>query len=111
MKQKITERLEHALMAFLLSAGLVMPLCGAMEETLVSPWVIGVISAVILLFELVSLHRISAWAAFILLAGGALLWILTGNGARILSDYGIAAGLRIRGLRTAIPLISRSFSG
>ncbi len=36
MAEKLKERLRHALPAFLLSAGLAVPLCGALDRTLIS---------------------------------------------------------------------------
>ena len=60
MADKLKERLRHMLLAILLSAGLVMPLCGALDKSLLSLQLLYVTGGVILLFELVSLHRISA---------------------------------------------------
>ena len=104
MADKLKERLRHALLSILLSVGLVMPLCGALDESLLSLQLLYFIAGVILVFELASLHRISAWSAVILAAGGVGLWIFTGNGARILSDAGIAISLRMQGIMTAVPL-------
>ena len=104
MADKLKERLQHTLLSILLSVGLVMPLCGALDESLLSLHLLYFIAGVILVFELASLHRISAWSAVVLAAGGAGLWIFTGNGARILSDAGIAVSLRMQGIMTAVPL-------
>ena len=104
MADRLRQRLRHAVLAALLSVGLVMPLCGALDESLMSPRVLYVIAGVILLFEAAALHRISAWIACFLALGGATVWILGGNGARLLSDAGIAVSLRLKGIRTAIPL-------
>ena len=42
--EKLKERLRHALLAFLLSVGLSMPLCGALDETLISPRILVMIA-------------------------------------------------------------------
>ncbi len=110
MAEKMKERVRHAVLAFLLSAGLVIPLCGAMDRTLISFRLAVFIAGVILLFELVSLHRVAAWTAVVLSAAGAAVWIFTGNGAQVLSDAGIAVGLRLKGIRTAIPLAAYPLS-
>ena len=110
MAEKLKVRLQHALMTFLLSAGLSIPLCGALDNTLISFRLLYIIAGIILLFELASLHRITAWSAIFAAAAGAAVWIFAGNGARILSDAGIAITLRTRGIRTAIPLAAQQVS-
>ena len=110
MAEKLKERLRHALPAFLLSAGLAVPLCGALDRTLISLRILYIIAGVILAFELASLHRVSAWGAFLAAAAGAALWIFTGNGARILSDAGISITLRMKGIMTAVPLAAQQVS-
>ena len=42
MAEKLKERAGHALLAMLLSVGLVMPLCGALDESLLSLRLIAV---------------------------------------------------------------------
>ena len=106
MADKLKERLQHTLLSILLSIGLVMPLCGALDESLLSLHLLYFIAGVILVFELASLHRITAWSAVVLAAGGAGLWIFTGNGARILSDAGIAVSPQIRTGDREIPFRS-----
>ena len=110
MADRIKERLRHALMALLLSVGLVMPLCGAMDGSLLSPRLLAVIAGVILAFELAALHRISAWTAAGIAAAGAALWIFAWNGFETISDAGLAISLRLRGIRTAIPLAADAVS-
>ncbi len=110
MAEKLKERIRHTVLAFLLSAGLVMPLCGALDETLISPRLLLLIAGIILLFELASLHPATAWSAVILTAAGAAIWILAGEGARVFSNAGIAVTLRLKGIRTAIPLAARPVS-
>ena len=110
MAEKLKERLRHALPAFLLSAGLAVPLCGTLDRSLISLRILYTIAGVILAFELVSLHRATAWGAFLAAAAGAALWIFTGNGAQTLSDAGIAITLRVKGIRTAVPLAAEQVS-
>ena len=108
--EKLKERLRHALLAFLLSVGLSMPLCGALDETLISPRILVMIAGIILLFEIAAIHKVSAFTAILIAAGGCAAWIFGGNGARILSDVGLAIGLRLKGIRTAIPLAAEAIS-
>lgn len=110
MAERIRERLRHALIAFLLSVGLSMPLCGALDETLISPRILVCIAGVILLFEIAAVHKVSAFAGFLIAAGSCAAWVFGGNGARILSDVGLAIGLRLKGIRTAIPLAAEAVS-
>lgn len=110
MTGSIKERLEHALLAILLSAGLAVPLCGALDASLISPRILWIAAGIILVFELVSLHRAASWTAAVLAVCGTAVWILSGDGARILSDTGIAVGLRLRGIRTAVPLAAEPIS-
>ncbi len=111
MADKLKERLRHTLLAILLSVGLVMPLSGALDASLLSICLLYVIAGVILLFELAALHRVSAFIAVVLAAAGAALWLFTGNGARMLSDAGTAISLRMQGIMTAVPLAARAVSG
>ena len=102
--EKLKERLRHALLAFMLSVGLAMPLCGALDETLISSRIPVIIAGIILLFELAALNKATAFTGFLIAAGGCAAWIFGGDGARILSDAGLAIGLRLKGIRMAVPL-------
>ena len=110
MAEKARERLRHTVLALLLSAGLAIPLAGALDESLISLRMLYVIGGTVLAFELVSFHRISAWSAAVLAAAGAAAWVFTGDGARMLSDAGIAVSLRIKGIGTAVPLAAQPLS-
>ena len=107
MIQRVKDRLQSAVLALLLSVGLVMPLCGALDESLISPRVLYLIAAVIIVFETASLHKYSAIAVsgIAVIAGAG--WILGGNGARMISDAGLAISLRMKGIMTAVPLASQ----
>ncbi len=110
MADKLKDRAKHALLALLLSAGLVMPLCGILDASLLSLRLIFICTGVIAAFETVSMHRISAWAAAALTAAGALIWILVMGGMSVLSDAGLAVGLRIQGIMSAVPLAAKPIS-
>ena len=110
MAEKAHERLQHAVLALLLSAGLAIPLAGALDESLISLRMLYIIGGTVLAFELVSFHRISVWSAAVLAAAGIAAWVFAGDGARMLSDAGIAVGLRIKGIRTAVPLAAQPLS-
>jgi len=107
---KVKERIRHALLALMLSVGLSMALAGSLDETLVSPRMLIVIIGIILAFELASMHRMTAWAGLCIAAAGIAGWVFAGNGAQVLSDAGIAVSLRLKGIRTAVPLAAESIS-
>lgn len=110
MAEGIKGRVTHALLALLLAVGLSMTLAGSLDESLISPFMLYIIIGIVVVFELASLHRISAWACASAAAAGIALWIFAGNGAQVLSDAGIAVSLRLKGIRTAVPLASGSLS-
>ena len=106
MKQKAAERAVHAVIAFMLSAGIVIPILGVMDHSFTSPRVLLLCLIIIAAFEVVSLHRVAAFSA----AGGAAaalaVWLFSSGGARIVSDYLLAVTLRIRGIENALPLMA-----
>ena len=104
------ERARHLVLALLLSIGLAMPLAGSLDEALCSPLILYIAGAVVLAFELVSLHRIAAWCAALAAAAGIALWVFSMNGAQMISDAGIAISLRMQGIRTAVPLAAQAIS-
>ena len=110
MADKLKERLRHMLLAILLSVGLVMPLCGALDKSLLSTQLLYLIGSMTLLFELASLHRIAAWVSAAAAAAAVVIWVFTGNGARMLSDAGFAVSLRMQGVMTAVPLAAQEVS-
>ena len=108
MGSKIHDRLQHAAAALLLSAGVLIPVLGIMDSSFSLPQVLIFSIPVIVLFELLSLHKIPACAG----AGAALIaavvWAVSPGGSRILSDLTVAVALRIRGIDTALPLVKDS---
>ena len=110
MASLMKDRARHLVLALLLSIGLTMPLAGSLDEVLCSPRTLAVIGAVCLVFELASLHRAAAWGAVLAAAAGTAIWIFSMNGARTLSDTGIAISLRMQGILTAVPLAAGEIS-
>ena len=104
MGMKIRVRAVHALIAFLLSAGTVMPLLGVMDPSLSDTRMLILSATVILVLEAACLHRISVIAVAGAGLAGLLIW-LTGSGSRIVSDYMMAMTLRMQGIQSALPLI------
>ena len=104
MADEIRERLRHALLALLLSAGLAVPLCGVLDSCLLSPRLFMIIAGTVLLFEVLSLHRAAAWTGTAAAVAAAAIWIFGGDGARTLSDVFLAVSLRLRGITAAVPL-------
>lgn len=105
MGRKIRERAVHALIAILLSAGLIMPLLGIMDPSFSDPGMLILSAAIIIVLEAACLHRVSAFAAAGAGLAGLLIW-LAGSGSRVISDYMTAMALRIQGIREALPLIA-----
>ena len=106
MKKKIMDRLIHALIALLLSAGITMAALGILDESFIQPRVLLWITAIVLAFEAASLSRISSVIAASGLAAGALFWLFASSGARTVSDVLLAMSHRIQGNETALPLIT-----
>ena len=105
MGMKIRARAVHALIAFLLSAGLIMPLLGVMDPSLFDSEMLILSAAVIIVLEAACLHRVSLIAVAGAGLAGLLAW-LTGSGSRIMSDYVMAMTLRMQGIQPALPLIA-----
>ena len=105
MGRKIRDRAVHALIAFLLSAGLIMPLLGVMSSSFSDPGMLILSAVIIIVLEAACLHRISAIAVSGAGLAALLIW-LTGSGSRIMSDYLTAMTLRFQGIQEALPLIA-----
>ena len=104
MSEKIRARLVHALLSFMLTAGLLMPLLGILEPSFLSPALLAWSALIILLFEAAAFNRI---AAFVSAGAGAvflLIWLFAMNGLLAVSDVTLALVLRFTGIRTALPL-------
>ena len=105
MKKKIGERAVHALISMMLSIGLVIPVLSILDRSLPSLQILLLSASVIIIFELISLHRVAVFSACGALFAGILFWVFGAGGNRIMSDFMIALTLRVRGIETAIPLI------
>ncbi len=105
MRSRFADRAMHALMAFLLAAGTLMPLLGVLFPGFSSLSPLLWAAALILLLEAASFHRISAIAAAILLGLSALLFCLSPGGFTRVQDVLIAVSLRLRGQSYALPLV------
>ncbi len=106
MSDSVRTRLIHALLSLLLAAGLLLPLMGILEPSFLSPSLLLWCAGIILLFELVSLHRV---AAIISACAGAvilLIWLFAAGGLITVSDVALAVALRFSGIRTALPLVA-----
>lgn len=106
MSESSRFRLTHAFLSMLLAAGLLLPLMGILEPSFLSPSLLIWCAGIIVLFELVSLSRVSAIvsasAGVILL----LIWLLAMDGLLTVSDVALAVALRFSGIRTALPLVA-----
>ena len=106
MSETIRSRLVHALLSMMLAVGLLFPLLGILDPSLVSPLILLPVAVVILLFELASINRTTILAA----SGAAvvllLLWLFAMGGMLTVSDVVMAVILRFNGILSAIPLVS-----
>lgn len=93
-------------MSMLLATGVVMPVLGAMDPSFPDYRLLMIVAAVIVIYEVLSFHRISALAGLAAAVIGATVWAFTPAGTRILSDLTIAVTLRIRGVDTALPMVA-----
>ena len=106
MAENIKSRLVHAFLSFCLSAGLLMPLLGILDASLMSLSLLLWVAGLILVLELLSLNRVVAYvsAGVIPLAVGIFLYA-TGR-LTVFADVILATGLRFRGIETALPLVA-----
>ena len=108
MSEAVKARLTHALLSLLLAAGLLLPLLGVMDPSFLSPAVLLWSAGIILLFELASLNRATAFTAAGLAVAALLLWLFALDGLLTVSDVVLAVALRISGIRSALPLVASS---
>ena len=110
MSESVRMRLIHALLSSLMAFGLLIPLLGILDSSLITPVLIFPVVGIILVFELISASRTAVFVtigvSFILV----LIWILAMGGLLIVSDVALAVVLRFNGIRTAIPLVASSVS-
>ena len=106
MKDTLRARLVHALLSFLLSAGLTLPLLGILEPAFLNPSVLLPILITVFLFELAAIRRVTAVVAAVIGCAGLLFWLTAMNGMTVVSDVFRAVSLRITGVRSALPLIA-----
>ena len=106
MNETIRTRLTHALLSFLLSAGLVCPVLGILESSFLSAAVIIPILGTVVLFELVSLKRVTAIVTAAAGFAGILFWLVAAGGMITVSDIMRAVSLRVAGVSSALPLVA-----
>ena len=108
LTESVRSRLIHALLAFLLSIGLLMPLLGILHSSLPSPSLLIGIMLIVLFFEAASLTRISSIMVSAIGVFLLLIWLFAMGGLLIVSDVVMAVILRFNGIRTAVPLVASS---
>ena len=106
MSETVRSRLVHALLSMLLAVGLLLPLLGILDTSLVSPLILLPVAVVILFFELSSINRITRLASFGVAAVLLLLWLFAMGGMLTVSDVVMAVVLRFNGILSAIPLVA-----
>lgn len=108
MSEQVRTRLTHALLSMLLAAGLLLPFLGILEPSFLSPSVLFWCAAVIVLFELASVNRVTALVTAGLGLAALLFWLFGLGGMITVSDVVLAVALRFSGVRTALPLVASS---
>ena len=102
----LQKKLNHALPAFFLAAGLLIPLLGVLDPSFADPALLLRAAAVVVLFEAASLSRVSATVAAGLFLSAVLAWLLGFGGLTVARDIVIALSLRMSGQMAALPLIA-----
>ena len=111
MKKILRRRLSHALPAFLLAAGLVLPLLGVLDPSFVDPRHLLPVLLVVLLFEVAAVNRLTAVLGLSLSVAGLLFWLLANDGITALRDLLLGLSLRLSGQTAALPLIAPTVIG
>jgi len=107
VKKEMTAHGMHALLSLLLAVGLIMPLLGVLlPSSGTGGQVFLWIAAVVILFEVATLHRVAALSIAALSLVALLVWLFGAGGTVILSDVLLAMNLRISGITTALPLVA-----
>ena len=108
MSEQVRTRLTHALLSMLLAAGLLLPFLGILEPSFLSPSVLVWCAAVVILFELSAVNRVTALVSAGLCLLALLVWVFALGGLITVSDVVLAVALRFSGVQTALPLVASS---
>ena len=108
MSKVLHSRLIHALLAVLLTAGLLLPLLAILQDSPADPMLLLLAAGIILLFECFSINRVSAWAGGGILLAALLVWLFAAGGLVTVSDAVLALSLRFSGVSAALPLAGAS---
>jgi len=106
MKDLLHPKAAHLALAVLLCCGLMMPVLGVLLPGTAPLRPLCVAAAVCLVLEAVSLRRVSAIAAAVVLPLGALAWLFAPGHLSRVSDVLLALTLRLRGQSAALPLVA-----
>ena len=110
MTDKLRQHLMHFVMSLLLSAGLIGPVLGF----LLPSWSVSLAAvcmlAVVLVFEVLSLSRKTAFVGALLIEAGLCVWLFSGGGLTVITDLLRGLSLRFSGIESALPLIGRSMT-
>ena len=102
----LMKKLNHALPAFFLAAGLLIPLLGVLDPSFADPALLLRAALVVVLFELASLSRVSAAVAAGLSVSAVLVWLFGFGGLVAARDVMLGLSLRMAGQTAALPLIA-----
>ncbi len=100
-------RLEHILLSFLMTAGLLLPVLHVLSLSSWIPLMLGVSALVIPLVSLSLTHRISRLVLFLAAPCLLALWLLAGGGTSTLLDVVRAMALEASGVHGALPLFGQ----
>ena len=104
MREKIRDRLSHGGLTLLMATGLAMPVLGMLDPALVCPSAFVWLAVTVLVFEVLALHKAAALSGAAAVLVGAGIWLTAGKGMQTVTDAMLAMSLRMRGIRTAVPL-------
>ena len=106
MNGQVRDRLIHVLLALLLSVGLLMPLLGILDPSLMSTEVLLWVAVLIVILELLNLRPVFAVIFAVIAAIGLTVWLVSTNQANYIEDVFHAVSLRFMGIDTSLAMVS-----
>ena len=107
MKTFFSGRLMHSILAFLMAAGLILPLLGILGLSRDWPVMLAGISAVLLVLSAADLHKTSRLALAVAVPVFAAIYLFIGDGLGLLTETCRALMLELTGVHAALPAYHR----
>ncbi len=107
MKEKVIKNIPHLLLAWLETAGLLLPLLGISDLLPYSLPALLTASAVLIAFELCRLNRISNIVMPSVFILGVTVWLFAGKGTLLAGDILLGATLHFNGVPASLTLVGQ----